>query len=148
MSACLKSKKPKPHEIVALPNVSGPSHVQFFYLFFYLFIFFYKIEFLLQSNLLMCVKLSHRDLNPGSYPPYPTSIYTCKVTITPKMCDDKSLIVLNSLCIATTLGIGINESSIFFLFFITIINILLKTYVKISAKFNSQNAYQGGGGGG
>ena len=28
----------------------------------------------------MCVKLIPRDLNPGPYPPHPTSTYTCGVT--------------------------------------------------------------------
>ena len=28
----------------------------------------------------MCVKLPPRDLNPGPYPPHPTSIYICEVT--------------------------------------------------------------------
>ena len=27
----------------------------------------------------MCVKLYSRDLNPGPYPPHPTSTYTCGV---------------------------------------------------------------------
>ena len=34
----------------------------------------------------MCVKLPPRDLNPGLYPPYPISTYTCEVTITPRVC--------------------------------------------------------------
>ena len=34
----------------------------------------------------MCVKLLPRYLNLGPYPPRPTSIYTCEVTITPSMC--------------------------------------------------------------
>ena len=33
----------------------------------------------------MCVKLPLGDLNPGLCPPYPTSIYICGVTTTPKM---------------------------------------------------------------
>jgi len=28
----------------------------------------------------MCIKLPPGDLNPGPYPPHPTSIYTCGVT--------------------------------------------------------------------
>ena len=34
----------------------------------------------------MCVKLPHRDLNHGSYPPHPTNTYTYKVTTVPKVC--------------------------------------------------------------
>ena len=37
----------------------------------------------------MCVKLSLKGLNSGSYPSHPTSIYTCGVIIVPKMCDGK-----------------------------------------------------------
>ena len=33
----------------------------------------------------MCVKLPLKDLNPSPCPQHPTSIYTCKVTITPKV---------------------------------------------------------------
>ena len=36
----------------------------------------------------MCVKLPSRDLNPSPCPPHPTSTYTCKVTITPRVCND------------------------------------------------------------
>ena len=32
----------------------------------------------------MCVKFPPGDLNPDSYPPHPTSIYTCEVTIAPR----------------------------------------------------------------
>ena len=35
----------------------------------------------------MCVKLFFRGLNPDSYPPHPTSTYTCRVTIVLRMCD-------------------------------------------------------------
>ena len=35
----------------------------------------------------MCVKLPPRDLNLGPYPPHPTSMYTCGVTTTPRVCD-------------------------------------------------------------
>ena len=34
----------------------------------------------------MCVKLPPRNLNPDPYPPHPISIYTYKVTTTPRMC--------------------------------------------------------------
>ena len=34
----------------------------------------------------MCVKLPLGNLNPGPYPPHPTSIYTYGVTIVPRMC--------------------------------------------------------------
>ena len=33
------------------------------------------------------MKLSLGDLNPSPYPPHPTSIYTCGVTTTPKVCN-------------------------------------------------------------
>ena len=36
----------------------------------------------------MCIKLSHVDLNLDPYPPHPTSSYTYRVTITPKMCSE------------------------------------------------------------
>ena len=36
----------------------------------------------------MCVKLSPKDLNPGPYPPHSTYVYTCGVTITPRVCDE------------------------------------------------------------
>ena len=41
----------------------------------------------------MCLKLPLGDLNSGPYPPQPASTYTCKVTITPKVCggNDTSL---------------------------------------------------------
>ena len=32
----------------------------------------------------MCVKFSPGDLNSNPYPPHPTSIYTCGVTIAPR----------------------------------------------------------------
>ena len=28
------------------------------------------------------------DLNPGPYPPHPTSIYICKITTAPRICGD------------------------------------------------------------
>ena len=34
----------------------------------------------------MCVKLPPENLNPNSYPPHPTSIYTCGVTIALRVC--------------------------------------------------------------
>ena len=34
----------------------------------------------------MCVKLTSKDLNSGSYPPYLTSTYTCGVTIALRVC--------------------------------------------------------------
>ena len=42
----------------------------------------------------MCVKFPTRDLNFNPYPPHPTSAYTCKATITPKVLDDKILVNL------------------------------------------------------
>ena len=33
----------------------------------------------------MCVKLPLGDLNPNPCPPHPTNIYTCEVTITPRI---------------------------------------------------------------
>ena len=38
----------------------------------------------------MCVKLPLGNLNPDSYPPHPTSTYTCGVTIAPRMCSSKN----------------------------------------------------------
>ena len=35
----------------------------------------------------MCVKLPSRDLNPDTYPPHPTSTYTCGVAVALKVCD-------------------------------------------------------------
>ena len=32
------------------------------------------------------MKLPPGDLNPDLYPPHPTSIYTCGVTIAPRVC--------------------------------------------------------------
>ena len=34
----------------------------------------------------MCVKFPPGDLNPGPYPPHPTSTYTYGVTIAQRMC--------------------------------------------------------------
>ena len=36
------------------------------------------------------MKLTLGDLNPATYLPHPTSIYTCKVTITLRMCGSKT----------------------------------------------------------
>ena len=33
----------------------------------------------------MCVNLPPRDLNPSSYTPHPTNIYTCGVTTAPRV---------------------------------------------------------------
>ena len=33
----------------------------------------------------MCVKLPPGDLNPGPYPPHPTSTYTSGMTTTPRV---------------------------------------------------------------
>ena len=42
----------------------------------------------------MYVKFPPGDLNPGFCPPpHPTSTYTCRMTIAPKMCDDEILIL-------------------------------------------------------
>ena len=38
----------------------------------------------------MCVKLIPRYLNPDTYLPHPTSIYTCKVTIALRMCGSET----------------------------------------------------------
>ena len=42
----------------------------------------------------MCVKLSPKDLNPDLYPLHPTSIYTYRVTIAPRVCDGSALSLL------------------------------------------------------
>ena len=42
----------------------------------------------------MYVKLPPKDLNLGPYPPHPTNIYTCGVTIAPRVrgdCDFQTL---------------------------------------------------------
>ena len=36
------------------------------------------------------MKLSPEDLNFGSYPPHPTSIYTCRVTVVLRVCGGKT----------------------------------------------------------
>ena len=41
----------------------------------------------------MCVKLFFRDLNSRSYPLHPTSTYTYKMTITPRVCSGNNLIL-------------------------------------------------------
>ena len=40
----------------------------------------------------MCVKLSPKNLNPGLYPPHPTSTYTCRVTIAPRVYSDTTFL--------------------------------------------------------
>ena len=42
----------------------------------------------------MCIKFSTKYLNFNPYPPHLTSTYTCKMTITPKILDDKILVNL------------------------------------------------------
>ena len=39
----------------------------------------------------MCVKLLPGDLNSSHFPPHPTSIYICEVTIAPRMYGGKLL---------------------------------------------------------
>ena len=41
----------------------------------------------------ICAKLPLRDLNSDSYPQHPTSAYTCKVTIAPRICGDVHAII-------------------------------------------------------
>ena len=41
----------------------------------------------------MYVKFPFRDLNSHSYPLHPTSTYTYKITITPRMCGGNNLIL-------------------------------------------------------
>ena len=38
----------------------------------------------------MCVKLPLGDLNLSPCPPHPTSTYTCRVTIAPRVCDGRT----------------------------------------------------------
>ena len=45
----------------------------------------------------MYVKFPLKDLNPGSYPPHLTSIYTCEVTIAPRVCGGTNSINLSNL---------------------------------------------------
>ena len=42
----------------------------------------------------MCVKLPPGDLNPDPYPPHSTNIYTCRVTIAPKMYDNEEMMFI------------------------------------------------------
>ena len=44
----------------------------------------------------MRMKLPPRDLNPGPYPPHPTSTYTCEVTIAPRVCGGHLRVLLTS----------------------------------------------------
>ena len=44
----------------------------------------------------MCVKFPPRYLNPGPYPPHPTSTYTYGVTIAQRMCGDGYRILFKS----------------------------------------------------
>ena len=37
----------------------------------------------------MCMKHLPRDLNPDSYSPHPTNIYTCGVIIVSKVCEGR-----------------------------------------------------------
>jgi len=41
----------------------------------------------------LCAKFSSRHLNPGPYPPHPTSTNTYGVTIAPKVCSGKSFLI-------------------------------------------------------
>ena len=41
----------------------------------------------------MCVKLPSGYLNLGPYPSQPTSTYTCRVTITPRVCGGEIALV-------------------------------------------------------
>ena len=40
----------------------------------------------------MCAKFPPEDLNPGSYPPYPTNTYICEVLITLRVCGGEKVI--------------------------------------------------------
>ena len=41
----------------------------------------------------MCVNLHFWDLNLGIYPPHPTNVYTCRVTIAPRVCSGSTTII-------------------------------------------------------
>ena len=62
----------------------------------------------------MCVKLLPRDLNPGPYPSYPTSTYTCGVTIAPRVCNGRDLL-----------------NCLLFCYFEKVLNYLLDSIMKI-----------------
>ena len=47
-------------------------------------------------KLYMCMKFPPRELNPNSYPPHPTSTYTCGLTIVSKMCSDMRELLISS----------------------------------------------------
>ena len=55
----------------------------------------------------MCVKLPPRDLNPGPCPPHPTSIYTYRMTTTPRVC---GVLKVLSIVIKLALLIGYIEN--------------------------------------
>ena len=42
----------------------------------------------------ICVKLPSGDLNPDPCPPHPTSTYTCRVIIAPKMCSGDIFVLI------------------------------------------------------
>ena len=44
----------------------------------------------------MCVKFPFRDLNPDPYSPLPTSTYTCRVIIVPRVHGGKKVLTLLS----------------------------------------------------
>ena len=58
------------------------------------------------------MKLPLRDLNLNPYPPHPTSTYTCRVTIAPRVCDGRVVLKLKRCVFVEILGIFF--SSIFY----------------------------------
>ena len=49
----------------------------------------------------MCVKLPPGNLNSGPCPPHPTSTYTCRVIIAPKVCGGYIQYILKILTFVT-----------------------------------------------
>ena len=41
----------------------------------------------------MCMKLPPEDLNPDPCPPHSTSIYTCRMTIAPRMRGGRKVVI-------------------------------------------------------
>ena len=48
----------------------------------------------------MCIKLPPKDLNLGPYPPHPTSTYTYRIIIAPRVCGGRNnILCVRKLCI-------------------------------------------------
>ena len=76
----------------------------------------------------MCVKLPPGDLNLGLYPSHPTSIYTCGVTIAPRVCGGTFFFSFQWCCVVVLL-------------FMTVIKLylILKSILKFSHVLHKHN---------